>query len=151
MKILILVVLIFWSNLTHATTKAVCELMREEANDIQPQLPIDVDYSTVLLGITVIYSSSICQITYKYIIDSQKYAHFLSSENGLTERENALFILSTEGKVAIEKQFQDMGKIAKESELGELAKHPGIKLIYRHEFDDPAVGIFETTAVDTTK
>jgi len=125
--------------------------MREQTDVLQSQLPIKVDYSTLLLGTTALYSSSICLITYKYLIESEKYVHFLSSQNGLAESDNASFITTAEGKAAIRKQLADTGALARAKELKELAKHPGIKLVYRHEFDDPEVGIFTTIVVDTTR
>lgn len=150
-SLVILLMLIGWSVTANATTKAVCKIMRGQVDEIQSQLPVQVDYSTVLLGATALYSGSICNITYKYLIDKKKYIHFLSSQNGLADFDNELFISSPEGKEAIKKQLYDMGVKAKNSSLKELAKHPGIKVLYQHEFNDLQVGIFTTVVVDTSR
>lgn len=150
-KLILFVVLTTWVISANATTKSVCKIMRKQSDELQSQLPIAVDYTTVLVGSTTLYSSSTCYITHKYLVDSKKYAQFLSSQNGLSNADNTFFMKSTEGKAAIKKQLEDTGAIARDTVLKELSKHKGIKLLYQHEFNDVAVGNFTTTVLDTTR
>ena len=71
--ILVLTLLAPWAAIAQQSAKDVCDDMRSLQAEIAPQLPMQIDYMTQLIGFYVFMSSGVCRINYNYLVNTERH------------------------------------------------------------------------------
>ena len=150
LSFLILIILAFsFPRLAYSqNAKEVCNVLRAESNSIQSQLPISVDYTTKVIGLSVVYDGKVCLMQYSYLVDTSAFLSTLRND-GLSEEDSFSWLKGISGQDYLKSAFKEMAKDAKANQFKHFSNYKNVKVMYLHAFDVFGLPTISTLVVDT--
>lgn len=145
-----LVLALLSSSVTAQDNKEVCSVLKHTSKEIQKSLPANVDYTTQLVGHTVLHGLGICHVQFTYLIDSDRFILDMTKESGYSALQEIAWLKTEEGQDFLKQLFQGLADEAKELYVGKYSNYRNMKFVYLHRFDKHDLPTHLTTILDTT-
>lgn len=106
MKKLLCLLFVMWvpaSALGENLTQAYCQKVQAYAQDVTPQLPMQMDPATVWAGVRAIYAGGECRIYHDYWLDSDRLVASVAQMEDRERSDVVVWFQSQEGMEALKK------------------------------------------------
>lgn len=134
-----------------AVSEGQCINFNQELRSFTKQLPIQVDYTTELVGLHVIYLSNTCVLTYSYGLNTNKFVKGMMQENDLSYDENLNFLKTHDGRAVIQESLEQTVKNMVQAKLKQFTEIEDIKIQALYQCDDMDIPLFTMIGLDTSR
>jgi len=129
----------------------VCEKLESDTANIRQELPQAINEIMTLTKIKISFEDSVCSATHSYDINSEAFANTWPMDDGGTVEQMLELFKTPIGKAEMRSEFKVWAGITRAQQLSHLAFVSNIKFTHHYRFDDPEIGEFNTTIIDTVE